>query len=63
MRFAIATSSFSEFLLLAGSLRVINQQLWCCRGDAGIMVFYSELQQQRIIPCSKNTLLQHVVNR
>ena len=31
-------------------LRVINQQLWCCCGDAGIVVFDSELQQQRTIP-------------
>ena len=30
-------------------LRVINQQLWCCCGDAGITVFDSELQQQRNI--------------
>ena len=30
-------------------LRVINQQLWCCSGDAGIVVFDSELQQQRTI--------------
>ena len=28
-------------------LRVINQQLWCCCGDAGIVIFDSELQQQR----------------
>ena len=32
------------------SLRVIKQQLWCCCFDAGIVVFDSELQQQRIIP-------------
>ena len=32
------------------SLRVINQQLWyCCGGDGGIVVFDSELQQQRTI--------------
>ena len=31
-------------------LRVINQQLWCCCRDAGIVVFDSELQQQRTIP-------------
>ena len=31
-------------------LRVINEQLWCCCGDAGIVVFDSELQQQRTIP-------------
>ena len=31
-------------------LRVINQQLWCCCRDAGIVIFDSELQQQRIIP-------------
>ena len=33
-----------------GGLRVINQQLWCCCCSAGIVVFDSELQQQRIIP-------------
>ena len=33
-----------------GSLRVINKQLWCCCRNAGIVVFYSELQQQRTIP-------------
>ena len=31
-------------------LRVINQQLWCCCGFAGIVVFDSELQQQRTVP-------------
>ena len=30
-------------------LRVINQQLWCCCRAAGIVVFDSELQQQRIM--------------
>ena len=34
-------------------LRVINQQLWCCCGDAGIVVFDSELQQQRAIPAGE----------
>ena len=34
----------------AWGLRVINQQLWCCCGKAGIVVFDSELQQQRTIP-------------
>ena len=33
-----------------GGLRVINQQLWCCCADAGIVVFDSELQQQRTTP-------------
>ena len=33
-------------------LSVINQQLWCCCGDAGIVVFDSELQQQRTIPAA-----------
>ena len=33
-------------------LRVINQQLWCCCGDAGIVVFDSELQHQRTIPAA-----------
>ena len=32
------------------SVRVINQQLWCCCDDAGIVNFDSELQQQRSIP-------------
>ena len=31
-------------------LRVINQQLWCCCGKAGIVVFDTEHQQQRAIP-------------
>ena len=31
------------------SLRVINQQLWCCCQGAGIVVFDSELQQQLTI--------------
>ena len=31
-------------------LRVINQQLWCCCGNAGIVIFDSELQQQRSLP-------------
>ena len=30
-------------------LRVINQQLWCCCRDAGIVIFDSELQQQHTI--------------
>ena len=29
-------------------LRVINQQLWCCCSEAGIVVFDSELQQRTI---------------
>ena len=29
------------------SLRVINQQLWCCCNEGGTVVFDSELQQQR----------------
>ena len=33
-------------------LRVINQQLWLCCGNAGIVVFDSELQQQRTIPAA-----------
>ena len=28
-------------------LRVINEQLWCCCGDAGIVIVDSELQQQQ----------------
>ena len=32
------------------SLRVINQQLWCCCHDASVMIFDSELQQQRTVP-------------
>ena len=35
-----------------GGLRVINQQLWRCCGDAGIVVFDSELQLQRTIPAA-----------
>ena len=38
------------------NLRVINQQLWCCCGNAGILVFDSELQQQQqqhTIPAAK----------
>ena len=31
------------------SLRVINRQLWACCLDVGIVVFNSELQQQRVI--------------
>ena len=34
-------------------LRVINQQLWCCCGNAGVVVFDSELQQQRTIPAGE----------
>ena len=37
---------------LPGGLRVINQQLWCCCGYAGIVVLDSELQQQRTIPAA-----------
>ena len=34
-------------------LRVIKQQLWCCCGDAGIVIFDCELQQQqRTIPAA-----------
>ena len=40
----------SEMPPVFEGLRVINQQLWCCCGDVGIMVFDSELQQQRTIP-------------
>ena len=32
------------------TLRVINQQLWCCCNKAGIIVFDADLQQQRVIP-------------
>ena len=31
-------------------LRVINQQLWCCCSDIGIVVFDTELQHQRVSP-------------
>ena len=34
------------------SLCVINQQLWCCCDKAGIVIFDSELQQQRTIPAA-----------
>ena len=37
-------------------LRVISQQLWCCCGDAGIVIFDSELQQQRTIPADDDEL-------
>ena len=30
-------------------LLVSNQQLWCCCGDAGIVVFDNNFQQQRIV--------------
>ena len=42
------------------SLRVINQQLWSCCGDAGIVVFDSELQQQRTIPAADIGYLRDV---
>ena len=32
------------------AVRVINQQLWCCCVGTDIVVFDSELQQQRAIP-------------
>ena len=32
------------------ALRVISQQLWCCCREAGIVVFDSNLRQQRTIP-------------
>ena len=35
---------------LPSALRVINQQLWCCCGEAGILVFDSELKRNRTIP-------------
>ena len=41
-------------------LRVINQQLWCCGGGAGIVVFDSELQQQRTIPAADMGLVYGV---
>ena len=31
------------------ALRVINEQLWCCCGAAGIVVFDSELGEQRTV--------------
>ena len=34
-----------ELPIWSQSLRVIDQQLWCCCGDAGIVVFDSELRQ------------------
>ena len=37
---------------LPQSLRVINQQLWCCCNDGGIVIFDGELQQQRTIPAA-----------
>ena len=41
-------------------LRVINQQLWCCCGDAGIVVFDSELQQQRTVPAGDMGMVDDV---
>ena len=37
-------------LLLAA--RVIDEQLWCCCGFAGIVIVDSELQQQRTLPAA-----------
>ena len=34
------------------SLRVINQQLWCCCDDSGMAVFDSELKEQKPIKCA-----------
>ena len=39
----------TEVNVVPYGLRVINQQLWCCCYDAGIMVFDDELQRQRTI--------------
>ena len=33
-------------------LVVINQQLWCCFGGAGIVVFNNELPHQRTVASS-----------
>ena len=41
-------------------LRVINQQLWCCCDDAGIVVFDSELQQQRTISAGDMNIVYDV---
>ena len=38
------------------SLRVINQQLWCCCSHVGIVIFDSELQQRRTIPADDDEL-------
>ena len=40
----------TKLTFAARTLRVINQQLWCCCNKAGIVVFDTELQQQRVIP-------------
>ena len=34
----------------AYALRVIKQQLWCCCGSDGIVIYDSDLQKQRTIP-------------
>ena len=39
-----------KLLRSINSLRVINQQFWCCCGGDGIVVFDSDLQQQRTTP-------------
>ena len=41
-------------------LRAINQQLWCCCAGAGIVIFDSELQQQRIIPADDMKYVHNV---
>ena len=41
-------------------LRVINQQLWCCCFTDGIVIFDSELQQQRTIPAGEMKYLYNV---
>lgn len=32
------------------SIRVIKQQLWCCLGEYGIVIYNADLEQQRTIP-------------
>ena len=39
-----------KILKFSQTLHVINQQLWCCRGGAGIAIFDSELQRLHTIP-------------
>ena len=45
------------------ALRVINQQLWCCCGVDGIVVFDSELQQQRTIPSPDLSIVYDVAEK
>ena len=43
--------SQGDLLALPRGLRVINQQLWCCCPDAGIVVLDRELQLLHLLLC------------